>query len=161
MVTIRLAAPADLIRLGELGALLVTLHHSFDADRFVAPTAQTPGGYGRFLVGQAAREDAFVLVGEDAGKVVGYIYASVEGADWMALRGPAGVVQDLVVDPDRRREGIGRLLLGEALRKLAASGAPRFVLSTAAKNDTAQRMFAAMGFRPTMVEMTRELPAED
>jgi ribosomal protein S18 acetylase RimI-like enzyme len=161
MVTIRPAAPADLTRLGELGALLVRLHHSFDPDRFIAATEQTERGYGRFLVGQAGREDAFVLVAEDAGDVVGYIYAGVEGKDWMALRDSAGVVYDLVVGPSHRRKGIGRLLLEEALTRLEGLGAPRFLLSTAAGNQAAQRMFAAMGFRPTMIEMTRELPAKD
>ena len=29
------------------------------------------------------------------------------------------------------------------------------VLSTAAKNDEAQRLFSSLGFRPTMLEMTR------
>jgi RimJ/RimL family protein N-acetyltransferase len=30
-------------------------------------------------------------------------------------------------------------------------------LSTAERNEAAQRLFASMGFRRTMVEMTREL----
>jgi RimJ/RimL family protein N-acetyltransferase len=31
------------------------------------------------------------------------------------------------------------------------------VLSTAERNEAAQRLFASMGFRRTMIEMTREL----
>jgi ribosomal protein S18 acetylase RimI-like enzyme len=31
------------------------------------------------------------------------------------------------------------------------------VLSTAEKNEAAQRFFASVGFRRTMIEMTREL----
>lgn len=42
------------------------------------------------------------------------------------------------------------------LSALAAQGAPRTVLSTAARNEAAQRLFASFGFRPTMIEMTRE-----
>jgi len=34
---------------------------------------------------------------------------------------------------------------------------PRVVLSTAAQKEAAQRHFARMGFRRTMIEMTREL----
>jgi len=30
-------------------------------------------------------------------------------------------------------------------------------LSTAVKNEAAQRLFASVGFRSTMIEMTREL----
>ncbi len=75
----------------------------------------------------------------------------------MALRGPAGVVYDIVVDPDHRQQGIGRLLLDAAIEALKTRGAPRVVLSTAEKNDAAQRLFDRAGFRRTMIEMTREL----
>jgi ribosomal protein S18 acetylase RimI-like enzyme len=74
----------------------------------------------------------------------------------MSLRGPAGVLHDIVVDPAHRRQGVGRMLLDGALAWLDAHGAPRVVLSTAARNEAAQRLFADAGFRQTMVEMTRE-----
>ena len=74
----------------------------------------------------------------------------------MSLRGPAGVLYDIVVDPAHRGRGIGRLLLDATLAALAARGAPRVVLSTAERNEPAQRLFARAGFRRTMIEMTRE-----
>jgi ribosomal protein S18 acetylase RimI-like enzyme len=67
------------------------------------------------------------------------------------------VLQDLVVDPDHRRQGIGTALLNASIDALAALGAPRVVLFTAEKNDEAQAMFANAGFRRTMVEMTRDI----
>ena len=158
---IRPATDADATRLGELGALLVKLHHGFDGDRFLAPTPETARGYGRYLVSQIGGEDVLVLVAADAAGVWGYVYAALEGADWMALRGPAGVVYDLVIDPTRRREGLGRRLLGEALSFLEQRGAPRVVLSTADQNTAAQSLFAATGFRRTMIEMTRESGQRD
>jgi RimJ/RimL family protein N-acetyltransferase len=42
---------------------------------------------------------------------------------------------------------------------LAARGAPRVVIQVASLNPDAQAVFAGLGFRPTMLEMTRELPA--
>jgi ribosomal protein S18 acetylase RimI-like enzyme len=48
-------------------------------------------------------------------------------------------------------------LLDAALTWLRERGAPRVVLSTAAQNETAQRLFEKLGFRRTMIEMTREL----
>jgi ribosomal protein S18 acetylase RimI-like enzyme len=89
--------------------------------------------------------------------VIGYAYAAVEGYDYMALRGPAGVLHDIIVDPEHRGRGVGRLLLDAALEFLRSRGVPRVVLSTAEQNEGAQRLFASMGFRRTMVEMTREL----
>jgi ribosomal protein S18 acetylase RimI-like enzyme len=75
----------------------------------------------------------------------------------MSLRGPAGVFHDIVVDPAHRGQGIGRVLLDAAIAALTARGAPRVVLSTAERNEPAQRLFASAGFRRTMIEMTREL----
>ena len=158
---LRAATTGDATRLGELGALLVELHHGFDAERFLAPTPDTARGYGGFLVSQIGRDGVLVLVAEDADGVWGYVYGALEGADWMALRGPAGVVYDLVVDPARRRQGLGRRLLDEVLSRLETLGAPRFVLSTAEQNDEAQRLFLGAGFRRTMIEMTRELAPND
>jgi len=122
----------------------------------MAPERGTARGYGQYLASQIGREDVLVLVAADADGVWGYVYGAIEGADWMALRGPAGVIHDLVVDPARRREGLGRRLLDEALRFLEQRGAPRVVLSTAEQNAAAQSLFAASGFRRTMIEMTRE-----
>jgi ribosomal protein S18 acetylase RimI-like enzyme len=61
------------------------------------------------------------------------------------------------VDPEHRRRGLGRRLLEATLAELKARRAPRVVLSTAVQNEAAQRLFASVGFRPTMIEMTREV----
>ncbi|NUO38225.1 MAG: GNAT family N-acetyltransferase [Gemmatimonadaceae bacterium] len=142
---------------GRLGALLVRLHHEFDPQRFIAATSRTAQGYGSFLGSQLDEPSVVVLVAEGSGTVLGYTYAGVEGTDYMSLRGPAGVLYDIVVDPAERGHGVGRMLLDATLAALAARGAPRVVLSTAERNEPAQRLFARAGFRRTMVEMTREL----
>jgi ribosomal protein S18 acetylase RimI-like enzyme len=155
-VAIRPAAPADLPALGRLGARLVRTHHQLDAARFIPATPGTEHAYASFLGAQLQEPTAVVLIAERDGDVLGYAYAAVEGHDYRALRGPAGVLHDIVVDPAHRRQGVGRMLLDATLASLDARGAPRVVLSTAARNEAAQRLFAGVGFRQTMVEMTRE-----
>jgi len=156
-VNIRPATPADLTAIGKLGALLVRTHHDFDPKRFMAATSQTEKSYGSFLGTQLAEPNIVILVAERDGQVIGYTYAGVEGNDYMSLRGPAGVVYDLIVDPGHRRQGVGRMLLDATLEVLKARGAPRVVLSTAERNTPAQHLFDRAGFRRTMIEMTREL----
>jgi ribosomal protein S18 acetylase RimI-like enzyme len=156
-VRIRPATRADLAALGRLGALLVRTHYDFDPQRFIAATPRTERGYGSFLASQLEQRDGAVLVAEEDGTVIGYAYAGVEASDYMSLRGPAGVLHDVVVDPEHQRRGVGRMLLDAALAFLRSRGAPRVVLSTAARNAQAQRLFASAGFRQTMIEMTREL----
>ena len=156
-IAIRPAARADFPAIGRLGALLVRTHHEFDSTRFIAATPQTEGGYATFLGAQLEEPDVVLLVAEQDGEVIGYAYAGVEGRDYMSLRGPAGVLHDIVVDPAHRGQGIGWMLLDATLAALEARGAPRVVLWTAERNESAQRLFARAGFRRTMLEMTREL----
>lgn len=155
-VVIRPATRADLAAIGRLGALLVRLHHDFDPQRFIPATPRTEQGYGSFLGTQLEVPDVIVLVAERDGEVLGYSYAGLEGFDYMALRAPAGALYDIVVDPAHRGHGVGSMLLDATLAALADRGAPRVVLSTAERNEPAQRLFARAGFRRTMIEMTRE-----
>lgn len=154
---IRRATPADLPGIGRLGALLVEEHYDFDPRRFLAAKPGTPEGYASFISTQIEDPDMAVLVADDDGDVIGYAYAAVEGHDYMALRGPAGVLHDVIVDPEHRGRGVGRLLLDATLAFFRSRGVPRVVLLTAARNEAAQQIFANMGFRPTMIEMTLEL----
>jgi ribosomal protein S18 acetylase RimI-like enzyme len=156
-VSIRRATPADIPDIGRLGALLVRVHHDLDPQRFIAAGADTETRYGWFLGTQLDEPNIIILVAQRDGKVIGYTYSGVEGTDYMALRGPAGVVYDIIVDPDHRKQGVGRILLGATLDALKARGSPRVVLSTAERNSSAQRLFDRAGFRRTMIEMTREL----
>jgi ribosomal protein S18 acetylase RimI-like enzyme len=155
--SVRPATPADLPAIGRLGAELVRTHHALDPDRFMAPWARTAEGYAAFIGSQLTRSDVVVLVAEEGGVVIGYCYAGVEGQDYMSLRGPAGVMHDLVVVPEGRGRGVGRRLLEAMLQELSARGAPQVVLHTASLNEGARRLFARTGFRDTMIEMTRDL----
>ena len=156
-ISIRHASPADVRAIGRLGATLVRLHHELDEKRFLEATPQTEHGYASYVRSQLGNREIIVLVAERGGDVVGYTFAGIEGVDYMSLRGPAGVLHDIVVDPAHRGLGIGRMLLDATLTALGALGAPRVVLSTAERNESAQRLFAQAGFRRTMIEMTREL----
>jgi ribosomal protein S18 acetylase RimI-like enzyme len=156
-VSVRPARQTDAPKLGQLGTLLVREHYEFDPKRFLPVTAQTEERYGAFLASQLDEPDVFVLVAERGGQVLGYAYAGVEGYDYMSLRGPAGVLNDIVVDPPERGRGIGRMLLEATIQELKSRGAPRVVLSTAEQNEAAQRLFERAGFRRTMIEMTREV----
>ena len=156
-VVVRRARHTDLVSLGRLGALLVQEHHDFDPQRFLAAQNRTPAHYASFLASQLDESNVVLLVAEIEDKLIGYAYAAMEGYDYMSLRGPAAALHDVIVDPEYRGRGVGRLLLTEILSQLQSRNAPRVVLSTAERNQAAQRLFARMGFRRTMIEMTREL----
>ena len=154
---IRPATRADVPAIGRLGAVLVRTHHAFDAARFMAAGPQTEHGYASFLATQLEARDVIILVAERDGAVIGYSYAGVEGPDYMSLRGAAGVLHDIVVDPAHQGRSVGQKLLDATLAAFEARGVSQVVLWTAERNEAAQRLFDRAGFRRTMVEMTREL----
>jgi GNAT superfamily N-acetyltransferase len=157
MITIRPAEPGDAPALGRLGALLMRTHYDFDRQRFMNPGAGAEQGYARFLLSQLDDADVVVLVADQAGAVVGYVYAGVEPRSWKELRDEAGFIHDIAVAEDARAIGIGRQLLDAALDWLRSRGMLRAVLWTASPNATARRLFERRGFRATMTEMTLEL----
>jgi ribosomal protein S18 acetylase RimI-like enzyme len=154
---VRPARPEDLARVGVLAGQLLRQHHAFDALRFFMPE-RPEDGYRWWLGKELANPNAIVLVAEDGGEIVGYAYARLEERDWNALLDVHGALHDVLVDERARRRGIAKMLVEAACARLRELGAPRVVLFTAAKNEGAQRFFDALGFRSTMIEMTRELP---
>lgn len=156
---VRRAKHDDAECLGRLGTLLIEEHHAFDERRFLAPTDDTSQHYAAYLKSRIDNPNAVLLVAEHDGEVIGYAYAEIEGYDYMALRGPAAVLHDLIIDPKHRGSGVGTLLITAMFSQLESQGALRVVLSTAERNKPAQRLFERIGFRRTMVEMTRELDA--
>lgn len=154
---IRRATTRDLDAVGRLGAALLRAHYAFDADRFMEAGADAEAGYAWFLGTQLDRADSLVLVAEVDGSVAGYLYAGIEPRSWKELREEAGFVHDILVDEGSRGAGLARALIGEAITWFRERGVPRVVLWTAAKNTLAQKLFERLGFRSTMIEMTREL----
>jgi GNAT superfamily N-acetyltransferase len=156
-LVIRRAIVADLSALGKLGALLVRTHFGFDSLRFMAPGPSPEEGYAWFLGTQLRDDDVVVMVAEQGGAVIGYVYAGLEPQSWKELRADCGFIHDVVVDEGGRRGGVATALIEAAIAWLAERGAPRVMLWTAEQNAGAQRLFTSVGFRRTMVEMTREI----
>src|SRR5215475_2698721 len=148
MHTIRAATSSDQDSLGRYGAALMRQHHASDTSRFIL-TEHPEAGYGRFLVSQINDPECLVLVAEDSGQVLGYVYASLEGTSWRDLRGPCGFVHDVYVDDEARHRGIGRDLVRAAMMWIRSHGLGQVVLWSKTRNESAQRLFASLGFRET------------
>lgn len=155
-LVIRSATVEDLPEVGKLAAALVRQHYEFDPLRFML-IPNPEAGYARFLRGQLEDDASVVLVAERDGLVVGYAYARVEPRDWNNLLEAHGALHDIYVAEPARRSGVARALALAVCGRLKDKGAPRVVLHTASSNSGAQAFFKSIGFRETMLEMTREL----
>lgn len=153
---IRPATTVDLPALGRLGALLVAAHYGFDRERFIVPKGDLSRGYASFLASELERDEVVILVAERASTIVGYVYAGIEPHSWKELRDAAGFIHDVAVEESARGRGIATALVEAASQALERRGVPRVMLWSAERNAVAQRLFERLGFRRTMVEMTRE-----
>jgi ribosomal protein S18 acetylase RimI-like enzyme len=155
-IEIRQATRRDLPKISLLAGALVRQHHAFDAKRFLF-IENPESGYAWWFGKELLNKKALICCAKLDGKIVGYAYARLEPRDWNALLDAHGALHDIFVADFARRKGIGKKLLERVLLELRARGAARVVLHTAIKNRAAQKLFAAVGFRKTMLEMTREL----
>jgi RimJ/RimL family protein N-acetyltransferase len=159
-VVVRAATESDLPALARLGARLSRMHHRMDPLRFfVVPGMES--GYAGWLGQERRNRKAVVLAAVRTGRggeesVVGYAYGRIEPRDWNSLREACGVGVDLMVESRARGRGVGRALVDALTRALARRGAPRVVIQVASRNPEALAVFARLGFRPTMLEMTKE-----
>jgi GNAT superfamily N-acetyltransferase len=64
------------------------------------------------------------------------------------------------VEESSRRTGVATALVEAAVEWLRERGAPRVLVWTAEQNSGALSVFSRLGFRRTMIEMTRELHPE-
>ena len=82
---------------------------------------------------------AIVMVAEDeARELAGFVVVTVAADECEVL--------DLAVRPDRRRAGIARALLEEALARAMQRGARRCYLEVRASNRAARALYAKCGF---------------
>jgi ribosomal protein S18 acetylase RimI-like enzyme len=155
-VEIERATRGELPTIAKLAGALVRQHVAFDAKRFLF-VDDPESGYEWWFDKELANPKALILRAKLDGEIVGYAYAREEPRDWNALLDAHGALHDILVTESARGRGIGRKLLERVLTEMKARGAPRVVLHTATDNHAAQKLFASLGFRQTMLEMTCEL----
>lgn len=87
-----------------------------------------------------------LLVAEQDGQIVGTVllelYPNLTHEGRMS-----GVIENMVVAPDVRREGVGRLLLDEVNRRARARNAVKLSLTSNLAREGAHRFYEALGWR--------------
>ena len=108
------------------------------------PANRKMGAQGLHAASLRLRENTAldVLVAECGGKVVGLLVLSFVPA----LTGLRAWVDDMVVDPEYRRQGIGRALVETAIKRASKRGATHIFVDTSRGNPDAQEFSRACGF---------------
>jgi ribosomal protein S18 acetylase RimI-like enzyme len=151
---VRACQEADLDQVSVLAEKLVRFHAELDPERYLSHE-RVRQGYRWWLGQELVKEEVVLVVLAQDARVGGYAYGRLEQRDWMRLLDVHGELHDIYVDDDLRGGGNAAKLVLECVRLLEQRGAPRVILSTAWSNERARRFFEKLGFRPTMLEMTR------
>jgi ribosomal protein S18 acetylase RimI-like enzyme len=125
---------------------------SDDVGRVVAFFERVPEGDRTFFKEQVGGADTVTrwlddgsirLLAVDGDDVVGYA-AVIPGVGWSSHVGELR----LVVDPGRRRQGIGHALAKAALVAALSAGLSKVVVEAIATQDPTIALFAGLGFQP-------------
>lgn len=149
MTTIDLATAADLPGLCDLLEVLFSQEAEFKPDR----AAQERG----LMMILESPQVGHILAARQEGRVVGMV--SLLYTVSTALGGRVALLEDLVVLPALRGQGLGARLLAQALELAQGQGCLRITLLTDADNFAAHKFYARQGFGPSpMVPLRLPLP---
>jgi GNAT superfamily N-acetyltransferase len=79
---------------------------------------------------------------------------------WLRPHWGAGLIDAMGVHPEFRRQGLGRALLLDGLRRMRASGGQTAFVHTGSKNDPARLLYESVGFRQKYLLHSFSRPAQ-
>lgn len=145
-VTIGFATADDVEALADLLAELFALENDFTPDRSKQLAAL------RFILDRPALGRLFVL--KVAGKVAGMANALITVST--AEGGPVLLLEDVILQRDRRGAGLGRRLVEHVLAWAAAEGMSRVTLLADRDNAAALDFYRRLGFGLSAMQVLRK-----
>ncbi len=120
----------------------------FDAYRVFYGQRSDPAAAASFLRDRFSARDSHIFVAphrDSCERLAGFVqlYPSFSSV----RLGRVYILNDLFVDPEVRRGGMGRALMEAAHRFARAQGAVRVSLETATSNAMAQRLYESLGYQ--------------
>ncbi len=136
MTTITKATLEDIPQLSELLSLLFAQEADFKPD-----TERQTAGLQAII---EHPEVGCILVLRDGSALVGMI--NILYTISTACGGRVAIIEDMIVLPEQRNDGMGSLLLSEAIAAARAAGCSRVTLLTDRTNESAIRFYQRHGF---------------
>jgi GNAT superfamily N-acetyltransferase len=145
-VVVRAAQPADFAAIRDLFDELDRFHAVAEPRLFRVPPM--PRLSRDTLDELIASDTCFFAAADLAGEIVGFVEASIRGADDSTdVNRPWCGIHNLMVKSDRRRIGIGKMLMEAAEAWARTKGLTDVRLTVFEFNEGARRFYARMGYR--------------
>jgi GNAT superfamily N-acetyltransferase len=119
-----------------------------------------PDAERRFLrwVGEVGEDPrSTLLVAEEQGRLIGFVYAVVERELPIYLCQEFAVIREWWVEPAFRRRGVGKALIELAIAELAAVGVGQLRVRIASGDADTRALLGRCGFRAATCDMVKEL----
>lgn len=150
-ISTRAAKIEDLPVLLELVEMLFAIESDFEFD-----SEKVERGLRLFLLHRDARE---IFVAENEAQILGM--ASVQLLISTAEGAPSGWIEDVILQPQSRGQGVGSQLLGAIENWCQARGATRLQLVYDGENSPALSFYQKFGFAPTKLKLLTKSLARD
>ena len=146
---VRAAEEADVPAVAALNATVQLLHHEARPDWFVPPDGEAISSW---LTATLGREDVFVFVAEEDRQIVGYVLATLHRRPPTPFTRSLAIleVDQIGVDVDARRSGVGSLLIRRIADLRSEVGADLVTLTVWDFNEVARVVFRSCGFVDAM-----------
>jgi len=153
-LVIRPAHDDELVVVGQLTV------DAYAADGFVDPSADYAEEL-RDAATRAKEAELYVALGED-GKLLGTVTFCAEGSPFREVAAPGeGEFRMLAVVPESRGRGVAEALVRTCIERAKELGYSAVVLSSMARQQQAQRIYARLGFRRTPNLDWKPIPSVD
>lgn len=152
------AVPGDVEALLALMKVLSTEHIAMD--RFFEPALRWRAMLEAMFAERIGHREHLVLVARSGGRVVGLVTAALR---WHSAfrRTPRAMVENLIVAPEYRRQGIATRLIERLEAWCDECGVQEVELSVAVANDAAREFWLQRGYQPVMLRLHRSSKDDD
>jgi L-amino acid N-acyltransferase YncA len=133
------------LRQQEFDPVLYALHP--DADQ----------RFRRWISAVTADPRATLLVAEEGGQIIGFLYATVENDPPIYLHDEFALVREWWVEPAFRRRGAGKSLIARAGAEFARAGVRQLRVRAAPGDEEVRAVLHRCGFRTGACELVKEL----
>ena len=116
-------------------------------------------GYLADMLASCERWSGAVFVADERGEVVGFVsvFARVPSTERDEPPTPFALIQDLVIAPEHRGQGLGAKLLSRAEIFAREEGAAILRVSVLAKNTQAMELYEAFGYERRVVQLSKRI----
>lgn len=152
---IRIATADDIPQIQPLWRILMEMHAEMEP--MFKPVADAEEKFAVFLASVLTNDNFFVTVAEIDSKIVGYVIVSVSNTPEVFVLRRRMYVQDMVINPEYRRRGIGKELFDAVMKLAKEQKIEKLDLLVAVKNEESNKFWKAMGFEPALNYMNKYL----